>query len=217
MAITIPVPLSCLSPCFAVLAFVASTISIGYLLLLITGWLATRPVPDHQEQQPSVIFCWIAYALPCALIWTAYLLAFWPGIMSSDSVDQWGQMLTGHFNNNHPAFHTLTNWLFTRVWLSPAAVAMAQILALASVFGLTMRELALWGVPRNIRIVITMLFSLSPVNGLMTITLWKDVPYAISMLGLFALLMQCVRTRWDCLSSSLSKYPVYATCFSRGN
>ncbi|MGB9754843.1 DUF6020 family protein [Roseiflexus castenholzii] len=114
--------------------------------------------------------------------------------MSYDSVDQWGQLLRGKYNDVHPAFHTWTMWLITRVWLSPAAVALAQIGALALVCGLTVRELALLGVSRWVQVVLTVLFALSPVNNLMVITLWKDIPYAIALLCVFWMLLRVWRT-----------------------
>jgi hypothetical protein len=122
--------------------------------------------------------------------------------MSPDSIEQWKQLLEFNFVDVHPAFHTLTNWLITRLWLSPAAVAIAQIIALAIVFGLTMRELELMRVPRWVRVAITLVFSLSPVNGFMSITLWKDVPFTIALLALWMLLLRIVRTDESALASS---------------
>jgi hypothetical protein len=140
----------------------------------------------------------LRYALPCIAIWAVYLVAFWPGLMSPDSIAQWDQVLQTSFSNNYPAFHTLTNWLITRIWLSPAAVAVAQIIALACVFSLTIHELELWGVGPRIRALVTAVFCLSPVNGMLVITLWKDIPYTSAMLGLFMVVLRMVRTegRW---------------------
>jgi len=145
---------------------------------------------------------WLPYALPCVIVWSVYLLSFFPGIMSPDSIEQWKQLLEFKFVDVHPVFHTLTNWLITRVWLSPAAIAFSQIIALAIVFGLTMRELELMHVPRWARITITLAFSLSPVNGFMSITLWKDVPFTIALLALWMLLLRIVCTNESALVSS---------------
>jgi hypothetical protein len=118
--------------------------------------------------------------------------------MSPDSIAQWDQVLKTSFSNNYPAFHTLTNWLITRIWLSPAAIAIVQIIALACVFSLTMHELGLWGIGLRVRALVTTAFCLSPVNGMMVITLWKDIPYTCAMLGLFMVVLRTVRTggRW---------------------
>jgi hypothetical protein len=139
------------------------------------------------------LYC-LRYALPCIVIWTVYLVAFWPGLMSPDSIAQWDQVLQTSFSNNYPAFHTLTNWLITRIWLSPAAIATTQIICLSSVFSLTIHELGLWGIGTRLRALITAVFCLSPVNGMMVISLWKDIPYTCAMLGLFIIVLRIVRT-----------------------
>jgi hypothetical protein len=122
--------------------------------------------------------------------------------MSPDSIAQWDQVVKTSFSNNYPAFHTLANWLITRFWLSPAAIAATQILALACVFSLTLHELGLWGIGQRIRASIAALFCLSPVNGMMVITLWKDIPFTCAMLGLLAVVLRAVRTDGQWLQST---------------
>ncbi|MCS6839188.1 MAG: DUF6020 family protein, partial [Roseiflexus sp.] len=176
--------------------WLADIVSFGALLtgalLLTATW---RP-----QARPFVL-AWHWYALPCIVVWPFTLLVFWPGLMSLDSVDQWTQMLSGRYTDAHPAFHTLTMRVLTLLWLSPAAVALAQIGALALAFGLVLRELALLGVGKWVQIVLTALFALSPVNNLMVITLWRDIPYAIAMLFVFWSLLRVWRTDGAWLSS----------------
>ena len=172
-----------------VLFWLADWVSLSALALAVTAAaVAWRPA----RAASVVALHW--YAAPCLVVWSVSLLAFWPGIMSADSVDQWGQMLSGQYSDIHPAAHTLTIWLVTRVWLSPAAYALAQIGALAFTFALAMRELALAGVSRRAQMALTALFALSPVNNVMVITLWKDIPYAIALFGLFWMLLRVWRT-----------------------
>jgi hypothetical protein len=89
----------------------------------------------------------LRYALPCAIVWSIYLLAYWPGLMSYDSLQQWEQMTTGQLDNWHPAFHTMSNWLITRLWLSPAAVALTQIATLSLLVGWTVARIRRLGAP----------------------------------------------------------------------
>jgi hypothetical protein len=184
------------------LYYAADAGSIALLVFVAGVLLVTRSTPKNY---PSTVGRWwiLWYALPCAAVWVIYLIAFWPGLMSNDSINQWDQLTSGHLDNSIPAFHTITTWLITRVWLSPAAVALAQIIALSIVFGLTMRELEYWQVPKWVRVVITVAFSLSMANGLMVITLWKDIAFSIAMLGLFAVLLRVVRSRGESLRSPL--------------
>ncbi len=192
-------PAGAASPGLPSLVFAADAITMGMLVVVISIWLATRPI--KLKTVPVRRWSWVAYALPCIATWSVYLLAFWPGLMSPDSLDQWNQVLTGHLNDAHPAFHTLTIWLATRLILSPAIVAIVQIVALSIVFGMTIHELEYWGVPVGIRLIITALFALSPINGLMVITLWKDIAYTIALFGIFSILLHLVRTNGAWLHS----------------
>ncbi|WP_395849689.1 DUF6020 family protein [Cystobacter fuscus] len=182
-----------------VFAWLAEWISLGLLLLGLGGGLASGSWAGH-GRQPGRRTGW-APASVCVMVWSLYLLAFWPGIMTVDSINQWTQMTQGPLSNLHPVYHTLTNWLLTRVWTSPAAVALAQVLALAAAFGFAQRELSRWGVPTWMRGLLTGVFALTPVNGILVVTLWKDIAYGISFLVLFTLLLKVARTRGEVLHS----------------
>jgi hypothetical protein len=171
-------------------------LGIGILLLIISAWLVTLPLPEPKTSdsrwQP---WNWLIYALPMLVSWGVTLLAFWPGMMSKDSMDQWGQMLSGQYNDHHPAFDTFLIWLLTRISLSPVIVAVAQILGLALVAGAGLMCLEYLGVPRKFLWLASLLFAISPVNSTMVITLWKDIPYGIAVLGLTFLLLAIVNSK----------------------
>ena len=42
---------------------------------------------------------WIRYALPLLAVWLTYWLALFPGLISLDSVNQWGQIVTGRYDD----------------------------------------------------------------------------------------------------------------------
>ena len=162
--------------------------------------MASWPGPQA-EVEPSR-WGWLVPAGLCSAVWSLYLLSFWPGFMTVDSMDQWTQMVKGPLANHHPVYHTLTTGSSTRLWESPAAISLAQILALATAFAFALRELSRWGVPRWTQGLLTALFALSPVNGTLVISLWKDIAYAIMFVVLFTLLLQVARTRGETLRST---------------
>lgn len=172
-----------------VLGFVSRAGIMGSLIFLISFRLVNRPA-DHNVSMPVGRFEWLGYAMPCFVVWTLYLLAFWPGTMGPDSLEQWEETLTGRFSDWHPAFHTLNIWLINRLWVSPASVASAQILALGSMAGWGLTAFRRLGTPRSILWGVSLFFALSPVNGLMAVTLWKDIPYSVSVLMLTLLLIR---------------------------
>jgi len=158
------------------------TVSLGCLLFIASVYLSTQNWSFARSAEPIRPLWALFYALPMMIAWTITLLIFWPGIMSYDSLSQWSQMLTGRYNDLHPAFHTLTNWLITRLWLSPTPIALAQIIALSLVLGWGLYLINKAGVPRKICLVALFFFVVSPINNMFAITLWKDVPYTISLL-----------------------------------
>src|SRR5262249_57688910 len=71
---------------------------------------------------------WAWYAAVPVAAWTVYWLAFFPGVVSHDSIAQWREILEGRYDDWHPAFHTWTLWLLTRPWRSLGAVSLAQVM-----------------------------------------------------------------------------------------
>jgi len=132
-------------------------------------------------------------------------LAYYPGMMSADSMNQWGQILSGNYVDHHPVFHTLSIWLLTRVYFSPIVIAIAQILALALVAGACFSFLETQGVSRFLLGIACMIFAIIPVNGTMVNTLWKDIPYSISVLGLTLLIAKIVFSNGKWVESNLSR------------
>jgi hypothetical protein len=196
---------------------VASGVVLGAVVFVVGAWLVTRRAssespgraasedPSDPTSAPHVAavsvgrWAWLAFGLPPALAWSVYLLAFWPGVMSSDSLDQWGQILTGVYNDWHPVFHTLTMWLLTRLVESPAIVAATQIAVLSGVVGWALASMRRIGMSHRLAWTISGVVALLPANGITVITLWKDIPYAIGVLALGVILLLEVDRRHSLL------------------
>jgi len=176
-----------------VLYFAAVSYLTGALLFIPAFWFATRKL-EYTTSGKIPRFIWFWFALPSFVVWIFYLLSFWPGSMSPDSLDQWKQVLDmdGHLRDWHPAFHTITIWLITRVKLSPATVVVAQIITLGLTAGWALSVFQRYGVPRTVLWFTCLLFALLPVNGFMVITLWKDIAYSIVLLVLTIFIFQIV-------------------------
>jgi hypothetical protein len=120
-----------------VLFYTADVISIVSVVLAASVYLTKSSSSQANNKPIDNLSNWsfLRYALLCFVFWSIYLATFWPGVLSNDSIDQWRQMLSGCFFYWHPVFHTLTNWLITRIWLSPATIVKAQIVALSAIAG----------------------------------------------------------------------------------
>jgi len=165
-----------------VIFLVSAGFGIGLLLFAASALFATL---QTKSAAPATTrrMGWLLYALPMLVVWLIYLLAYWPGMMSADSLNQWGQALSGHFTDHHPASHTFFLWLLARIYPSPALVALVQILALGLLAGYILGFFETQGAPRPILWLASLVFALSPVNGTMVNTLWKDILYSTALLG----------------------------------
>ena len=134
--------------------------------------------------------------LPMLVWW----LGWYPGFLSSDSVDQLQQVASGDFTNSHPAFHTISMWFVTRFWDSPAAISLLQIILMALVLAFIARRLIALGVPLWLAVGAVWVTTLIPVVAPTALSLWKDVAFTIAFLWVLAELLHLIRlggAYWD--------------------
>lgn len=168
-----------------IILFISYSTLIGFLFFLCTIALSNLKINKSIFLDGEIhLKNMLLYSLPIFFIWSIYLLAFYPGMMSADSFNQWNQVLTGVYVNHHPVFHTLLIWLLTRIYLSPVIVALAQIFFMAFNAGLFFSFYESVGVPKWIIWVSLLVFSIIPVNGTMVNTIWKDIPHGIAVMSL---------------------------------
>jgi hypothetical protein len=176
----------------------------SFLFLWITILLLEIKINQKRDSSPLPKYSWLFYTLPMVVVWGIYLLTFFPGMMSPDSNVQWGQIISGHFNDAHPVFHTLSMWLVTRIWLSPAAVVISQILFLSLTVAWGIRLLEEHGFPAWAGWLLAAIFALAPLNGNMVIVLWKDIPYSTSLFLLSLMILKIVLTKGDWLEKQFT-------------
>jgi len=170
----------------------SSSIGLANIFFLITTWIAIQNFITKSLPNSKTVLNVIYYSLPMILVWSFYLLAFFPGMMSADSMVQWDQIITGQYENHHPVFHTLLLWVFTRIYFSPVAIAIAQIVLMAFTAGVWFAFFQELGIKKWVIWIAVFVFSVVPVNGTMVNTIWKDIPYGIAVLGLTYFLLRII-------------------------
>lgn len=163
-------------------AYLPPLLAIWLLSFCIFLFLSVLVLPFSVPAKQYPRYSWLLFTLPMLAVWSFYLLTFWPGEMSTDSINQWGQMLSGAYTDAHPALYAFVLLGITRVWFSPAAVALVQIVCLALAASWGLKVLLQNGLNLASAWLIAILFALSPLNSTMVITLWKDIPYSICLL-----------------------------------
>ncbi len=154
--------------------------------------------PGCELQRPHD---WIRYALPLLAVWLTYWLALFPGLISLDSVNQWGQIVTGRYDDWHPVFHTWVLWLLSRPGHSLGTVSLVQVVLTAVLLGHALSAARQLGVPGWLIWTAVAWFVLPPVFGVGTIAVWKDNAFGLTTLWTVVLLLRAVR-RWTMTSAS---------------
>lgn len=173
--------------------FGTQSVAVGGLLLVASVFAARlrlRAAPLRSVSGATLI-----YAAPCLLAWSLALMAYWPGLLSSDSVDQWEQVLNRDFFDEHPAFHTMSIWLVTRIAISTATAIAAQVIVSSLATGWSIAQLRQLGAPRWLAWLTTLAMATSPVNAPMVCTLWKDIPFSVAMLVFTVLILRVVASQ----------------------
>jgi hypothetical protein len=133
-------------------------------------------------------------AIPLLVWWAGW----YPAIMSSDSVDQWNQVLVFEFQNTHPITHTMSLWLVSLVWESPGAVALLQALLFSVLLAVIARRLVQLGIRMWMAVLAVWIIALLPMTGATVISVWKDIPFTLAMGWVFTelLLLAANRSRF---------------------
>ncbi|WFB58113.1 DUF6020 family protein [Paenibacillus sp. BR1-192] len=159
-----------------------------FLLSFLIFYLITR-TSSYSANSENRIGNVYKYTIPILISWLIYFFSFYPGLMSGDSLDQWRQLSTFEFGDAHPIYDTLFKLLVTRIWYSPAAIVLAQMIFLLMVLLYAFHTLAQHKVSSKVLWLTSIIISVIPTNSMMIISIWKDITYSISILLLTVILI----------------------------
>lgn len=135
-----------------------------------------RTKPSYQKFVNPKLLIFLSSFSPLFIYW----LAFYPGILTYDSHYVWDQLSTNHITDWHPAYYVIVMLLLSKIFYSPAILSLFQILS----FSIALYY-AGFVISKDIRIptlvvlVINFIISSIPINGILMITIWKDILYSI--------------------------------------
>lgn len=158
------------------------------------------------------------FFVPSVSIFSLWLLAFYPGVMTNDSISQWRDAQPFKLSDAHPYLSTVFVSIFKRLFNNPASLALFQILAVAGFFSYTFSFFWKKGVPRALILIMAFLFMFSIPVGLYNVTLWKDVPFSLALITLsFFLATKWQQKSWSKLETTLFFFLLVAAIFFRHN
>ena len=144
-------------------------------------WLHSKRLTVMTPRRLAAL-CFIAVAV----IDLIYLFGCaYPGVLTTDSLQQIGQALSNKYTNHHPLIHTLFiklclmigQGLFHSVTVGVAVYSVLQILFLAYCFSYAVKVLAELNAKWYAVLLCAMWFVLMPFNIIYSVTMWKDVMF----------------------------------------
>ena len=112
--------------------------------------------------------------------YSIWLAAFWPGVMSIDSLKIWrAAAIPGVFINDHPVLNVVFYRYLMQIWNDTAMVPITQILLLSLLVAYIFFFLFRQGVSLLLLTPCYLLVLCSVPVGLYTTVLWKDIPFAL--------------------------------------
>lgn len=117
---------------------------------------------------------------PLIISLSVSVILLWPGIFDNDSLNQWEQISTGTFSNNHPIIHTLLMYPFARAhWPAGFSILQSSAFLLTTIYVARVFRSHLNAIGIT-AIVITI--ALNPAIGISLATFWKDTLFAILLI-----------------------------------
>lgn len=125
----------------------------------------------------------LIYTIPILVIFIIVLLAYWPGILVSDSMVQWHQTQTGNISNWHPAYNTIYIMLLTKIINNPGFVLGIQCLIMSLCIGSFLKKIEkYYNVNKIYLIVSAVILALIPLNYNSAVILLKDSLYSVLLI-----------------------------------
>lgn len=160
-----------------------------------------RSTDAAQRKHSARVFCGIFF--PVVLIDLGYLFfAMYPGVLTLDSLFTIEQILGEiSYNNVSPFYHTLLvelfvkagTWIFGNVNAGVALFHVAQVLVMAGCFAYAIETMYEIGVPSWGLWLSACFYMLIPYHTVYSITLWKDIPFSVSILLFLTSLYRLLR------------------------
>lgn len=174
-------------------------ILINFLGYFIVSWILIRIVYNffensklnYSESNKKIINNKIAIFFICVILmivaWIPYFLRFYPGVLTPDSYSQLQQAIgIAPLSNHHPIAHTAIVAFFVNIGFSIsnninvgiAFYTMGSMIIMAMLDATVIIYLIKKKTPNIVTIVLLLFYMFYPINGMYSITMWKDVIFS---------------------------------------
>jgi Family of unknown function (DUF6020) len=137
----------------------------------------------------------LAVFASCQVVLLGWWAAFFPGLMSYDSIAYVWQVTTDHWMDNHSVLYNSLVWLSIQITGDLWLLTLAQTVAYAATLAYTcvaLRDLGVrgrWSAPAALALAVL------PATGSLAIFIWKDAAFTVCALLTFAVSVRLVARR----------------------
>ena len=170
---------------------------------LIIDRFSALSLPEESQQKTDRGQTVILYGIPLLFL-SYYYLAYYPGAFSPDSINQYEQAITNHYNDWHPVLHTLIAFKLPLTisggWIG--SIVLFQILLFSVSLGYCFQVVNRYA--GKTFTILSMIFVLgSPLTCNIALYPWKDVAFAIGSLLLMTFSFQIFMTKGNWMAVPL--------------
>ena len=120
----------------------------------------------------------LLYTIPIFVIFFIALLAYYPGIVTYDGLDQWNMIKTGYITDWHPAYNTLYLLWLSEIWATPFLPVLIECIVLSFSIGFFLSKLdKYYHINKWYLLVCAILLAILPLNLNSAVILLKDTLY----------------------------------------
>ncbi|MFC5910886.1 hypothetical protein [Streptacidiphilus monticola] len=147
------------------------------------------------ERVPPRLRLPVAVYAACQLVLLGWWAAFFPGLMSYDSIAYVWQVTTDHWLGNHSVLYNALVWLSIQICGDLWLLTLVQTVAYAAAFAYTcvaLRDLGVrgrWSAPAAVALAVL------PATGSLAVFVWKDSAFTASALLAFAASLRLIARR----------------------
>lgn len=192
-----------------VISYVALTIVYDFIDKVLSK-LSDRNQVKEIEKGKDIKY----FLIPFCIFMIAYIpffLSNFPGILSYDSIDQVSQAMgISTLKNHHPVTHTLIIKVFIKIGsfiknenLGVALFSLFQMSMLSATFAYVIYYMKKKSFNKYFVLLILLFYAFYPVHGFYSVTMWKDVPFAMSITLLTIGLIELISNKEEFFSSKM--------------
>ena len=175
--------------CFPILFFGGTYLAFFILQFLTEQWIPFQFEYCKYKMSARKVF-FTVFTVISSFHSLILFLCYYPGVISIDSVDQLTQIVENSISNRHPFYHTLFMYpfiwtgthLFGDINIGVALYSFFTVLMTSAVFSYALVNLYELHINKKILLVVTLIYTLMPYHILFSFTVWKDIPFSVSVL-----------------------------------